>query len=123
MPVRSLNSSVFRWPDAQTVDRAVRCWAEERAQQRPDILRIGYIGSYARGDWGVGSDLDLIIVVERCEQPFWRRALEWDLASLPVPADLLVYTREEWQALATQGGQFYHAVEQEAIWVYRGEIA
>jgi len=100
------------------VDRAVRRWAGEEAQKRPDVLRIGYIGSYARGDWGVGSDVDLIIVVERCEQPFWQRTLEWDLTSLPVPPDVLVYTREEWQALTRQGGRFYRTVEQEAIWVY-----
>jgi len=121
MPVRSLSSSVFRWPEAQTVHRAVRHWAGKEAQKRPDVLRIGYMGSYARGDWGVGSDLDLIIVVERCEQPFWQRTLEWDLTSLPVPTDVLVYTREEWQALARQGGRFYRAVEQEAIWVYVAE--
>ena len=121
MPVRSLNSSVFKWPEARTVDRAVRCWAEEEVQKRPDVLRIGYIGSYARGDWGVGSDLDLIVVVERCRQPFWRRTQECDLGSLPVPTDVLVYTRKEWQALARQGGRFYRTVEQEAVWVYVGD--
>jgi len=98
---------------------AVLCWAEAMARARPDVLRIGYIGSYARGDWGVGSDLDLIVVVEHCEEPFWRRGLEWDLSLLPVPADLLVYTQEEWQALAAQGGRFYQTVEREAVWVYR----
>lgn len=118
MPVRSLSSSVFKWPDAPTVRRAVLCWAEAVARTCPDILRIGYIGSYARGDWGVGSDLDLIVIVERSEEPSWRRGLKWDLSSLPVPADLLVYTQAEWQALAAQGGRFHQTVEREAVWVY-----
>ncbi|MCS7221925.1 MAG: nucleotidyltransferase domain-containing protein [Anaerolineae bacterium] len=94
------------------------CWAEAIVQTRPDILHIGYIGSYARGDWGVGSDLDLIVIVERDEKPFWRRGLEWDLSSPSVPADLLVYTQKEWQVLAAQGWRFCQTVEREAIWVY-----
>lgn len=51
MPVRSLSSSVFKWPDKATVERAVQLWAEKVAAQRKDVLRIGYFGSYARGDW------------------------------------------------------------------------
>lgn len=43
----------------------------------------------ARGDAGVGSDLDLEAVVEQSALPFERRAVEWDLQSLPVPGDLL----------------------------------
>lgn len=34
---------------------------------------------YARGDWGVGSDVDLVAVVAAAESPFEHRALEWDL--------------------------------------------
>jgi hypothetical protein len=117
MPVRSLNSSVLRWPDAQTVDQAVRRWATEVAQQRPHVVRIGYFGSYARGDAGVGSDLDLIIILARSEAPFERRATHWDVTSLPVPAEVLVYTKEEWQTLQERG-RFYQTVMQEAIWVY-----
>ncbi len=118
MPVRSLSSSVLKWPDAPTVHQAVQRWAEEVMQARSDVLRIGYMGSYARGDWGVGSDLDLIVVVAQHEQPFWRRTVDWDLSSLPVPADLLVYTQQEWQELAGQGGRFYRTLEEEAVWVY-----
>lgn len=121
MPVRSLNSSVFRWPNFQTVDHAVRRWAEETVRKRTDILRIGYIGSYARGDWGVGSDLDLIIIVERCVQPLGRRILDFDLTSLPVPTDLLVYTKEEWKAMTTREGRFCQTIVQETVWVYENK--
>ena len=117
MPVRSLTSSVLRWPDAQTVDRAVRPWAESLAQRRTDVVRIGYFGSYARGDWGAGSDLDVVIVVERSGQPFGRRAAEWDATELPVPADVLVYTEAEWQSLQ-HGGRFPQTLRDEMTWVY-----
>lgn len=118
MLVRSLNSPVLKWPDAHTVGQAVRSWSEEMAQGRPDILRIGYMGSYARGDWGVGSDLDLIIIVKHSEQPLWRRTVGWDFTKLPVPVDVLVYTQEEWQVLTTRDTRFSHTVQQETVWVY-----
>ena len=97
MPVRSLSSSVLRWPDAHTVDHAVRRWAEKRAREFHEVRRIGYFGSYARGDWGVGSDLDIIVIIERSSESFERRAARWDTLELPVPADLLIYTAAEWK--------------------------
>ena len=52
MPVRSLTSSTLKWPDAQTVDEAVRALAQRLAGVHPELRRLGYFGSYARGDWG-----------------------------------------------------------------------
>jgi len=118
MPVRSLSSSVLRWPDAQTIVAALHSWAEKVARERRAVRRIGYFGSYARGDWGVGSDLDLVIVVESSEQPFERRAAAWDTSGLPVPTDVLVYTEAEWRSLIQQG-RFRPATD-EVIWIYRG---
>lgn len=118
MPVRSLNSSVLKWPDRTTADTAVRAWAVEAARRYPGLIRAGYFGSYARGDWGVGSDLDLVVVVREAAEPFERRALGWDLSSLPVPAELLVYTEAEWQGLHDEGGRFACMLAREAVWVY-----
>jgi hypothetical protein len=66
----------------------------------------------------VGSDLDLILIVEKATQPFERRALSWDLSTLPVPAELLVYTLDEWQRMGAQGGRFARTVNREAVWIY-----
>src|SRR5437867_2096790 len=103
MPVRSSSSSVLRWPDAGEVDQAVRRWVEGLVATRPEVLRVGYFGSYAQGDWGPGSDLDLIVIVRGAEEPFERRASRWDATGLPVPADVLVYTNDEWHELAERG--------------------
>ena len=116
MPVRSLSSPVFKWPDAAAVDRALRSWAHRIAAERSEVRRIGYFGSYARGDWGVGSDLDVIIIVTATAAAFERRAVEWDLTGLPVPADALVYTEDEWRALGPTS-RFRETVEREAVWV------
>ncbi len=117
MPVRSLRSSVLRWPSKAEVDRAVRPWAAAAGRDRPEVLRIGYFGSYARGDWGVGSDLDLVAVVAQSGLPFHRRANVWDLTELPVPAELVVYTEEEWATLPERG-RFGRDLHEETVWVY-----
>lgn len=118
MPVRSLNSSVIKWPDRQTVHQAVQKWLEAQAGQHPELLRGGYFGSYARGDWGVGSDLDLVLIVKESQLPFVSRSLEWDASGLPVPADVLTYTLAEWDDLAENDTRFYRTLRQEIIWVF-----
>ena len=118
MPVRSLSSSVLRWPDLATVEEALHRWVRKILRGRDDVVQIGYFGSYARGDWGVGSDLDLVIVVEGSEEPFERRSAQWDATELPVPADVLVYSAAEWRSLRPEG-RFYQTLMRETNWLYR----
>jgi uncharacterized protein len=120
MPVKSLNSSVLKWPDRKSVEKALRLWAKKEARKHAGLLRLGYFGSYARGDWGVGSDLDLVAITAASSQPFERRNLSWDLHDLPVPADLLVYTEEEWTRLQEERGHFALTLNRETIWVEIG---
>ncbi|MFZ0131049.1 MAG: nucleotidyltransferase domain-containing protein [Desulfobacterales bacterium] len=118
MPVRSLNSCVLKWPDRQVVDRAVRSWTVEQIEVKPEMIRLGYYGSYARGDWGVGSDLDLIAVVSETVEPFERRLLEWDLNGFPVPVEIIVYSLSEWEDLERKDTRFFSMLKREVIWTY-----
>jgi len=120
MPVKSLTSSVLRWPSKTEVSSAAAKWARELVSQRPEFLQIGIIGSYGREDWGVGSDLDLIVVVKDSSERFEERNLGIDVSSLPVPVDLMVYTEDEWRKLSEQGGRFYETVMKEGNWIYDG---
>jgi len=104
MPVRSSGSSVLTRPDPATVKAAVRHWAEQMSAAHGDIVAIGWFGSYPRGTWGVGSDVDLVVVLRESPQPFERRAVRFDTTPLPVPADLLVYTRAEWTRVSAGPG-------------------
>ncbi len=118
MPVRSLSSSVFIWPSRAEVASVLAAWASDAAARHPELVRLGCFGSFARGDWAVGSDLDLLAVIDSDDKPFQCRGADWDLNGLPVPAELLVYTREEWEHLQREGGRFAATVAREAIWVY-----
>ena len=120
MPKRLLNSSVLKWPDAKTVVKEVHKWAEKVMHHRKDIIGIGIFGSYAHGNWGVGSDLDLVIILEHSDEAFERRASKWDITDLPVPTDLLVYTRYEWEHLDRQK-RFTQTLLKETVWVYNKE--
>ncbi len=62
--------------------------------------------------------LDLVAVVTVSDEPFERRALSWDLNGLPVPADLLVYTEDDWHRLRADCGRFARALQEETIWVF-----
>lgn len=122
MPVRSLRSSVLKWPDRLAVEQALAAWAAREQPRHPGLVRLGWFGSYARGDAGVGSDLDLVAVVESSAEPFERRALAWDLSQLPVPAEILVYTRDEWQRLEREDRRFARTLRRDARWLVAPDV-
>jgi hypothetical protein len=117
MPTRSLTSSVLKWPSRDAVERELRRWASQTARQHPDLVRLGVFGSYARGDAGVGSDLDIVAIVRASDRRPEERTRGWDTTALPVPVDLLVYTEEEWAKVRAEG-RFGVALRQEALWLY-----
>lgn len=117
MPTKSSSSSVLVWPDREAVHRAALDWARAIADEDPNVRRVGYVGSYGRGDWGVGSDLDVVIVVEKSDTPWWLRGAAWDTTPLPVPVDLLVYTEDEWAGIDPEG-RFGATLLREAEWLY-----
>jgi hypothetical protein len=57
--------------------------------------------------------VDIIVVVRETTAPFERRALDWDATGLPVPADVLVYTQNEWQEQERKGA----SLAREVVWV------
>jgi len=61
MPVTSSSSYVKRWPARDAVLAGARVWAAAEARRRPELEALGCFGSYARGDAGFGSDLDLVL--------------------------------------------------------------
>ena len=64
--------------------------------------QIILFGSYAYGEPGEGSDVDLLIVVSDSAEPAHRRAQEAYrcVGAVGVPKDLMVLTREEFEKQA-----------------------
>ena len=116
MPVRSLSSRVVEWPTPSEVDAAVRDWARRLAIAEPGVARAGYFGSFARNESGVGSDVDIVVVTNDDEAK--ARVQFADRTSLPVPADVLVLTLDEWASMQAEAGRFATTLAEETRWVY-----
>jgi len=117
MPVRSLTQSLLRWPEPEQILNQVRLWAVQVAADHPDLERVALFGSYGRGDAGVGSDLDLLLILQRCDEPIWNRLRRWDTSSLPLACDLLVYSLEEWRSLPQWNPKLAEALLNDTRWL------
>jgi predicted nucleotidyltransferase len=98
--------------------QALTAWAQRL--ELPGLVAVGAFGSYARGEAGVGSDLDVLVIVEESTLPFERRMAQLPLEELPVPADALVYTREEWERLGERSPRLVETLRRETVWVRGG---
>jgi uncharacterized protein len=117
MPVPSLSGSVQRWPAAAEVLEQAGRWAALQRSGHPDLLAVGVFGSYGRGTAGVGSDLDLLLILQRCDEPIWDRLRRWDTGSLPLACDLLVYSLEEWRNLPRWNLKLAEALLRDTRWL------
>lgn len=99
MPVRLLTQSRLRWPEPAQVLAAVVRWAAEQAERHDGLHRVGVFGSYGRGDAGVGSDLDLVLIDDNTSGTQSQRYRQWPFEQLPLSCDALVLTPQEWDEL------------------------
>ena len=98
----------------EQIDSAVRVLAEIAGAQR-----ILLFGSYARGDAGEDSDLDLLVIEPQvadraAEMVRLRRALR----PLRIPVDLLVYSTDEVARWGEQPGSALYWALHEGRQVY-----
>lgn len=117
MPQPSSNGSVLRWPSSAHVLEQAAQWARRQAAAHPELEAVGIFGSYGRGDAGVGSDLDLLLVLQQCELPIWERLRVWDTADLPLATDLLIYSRWEWESLPEWNPKLAATLEHDLRWL------
>ena len=119
MPVPSLSGSVQRWPAAAEVLEQAGRWAALQRSGHPDLVAVGVFGSYGRGTAGVGSDLDLLVILQHCDEPIWDRLRRWDTRALPLACDLLVYSQEEWRSLPRWNPKLAEALLRDTRWLGR----
>jgi HEPN domain-containing protein len=117
MPMPSSAGSVLRWPSSEQVIAQATAWATAQRQRNPDLLAVGVFGSYGRGNAGVGSDLDLVLILADCALPIWERLRRWDTGSLPLACDLLVYSLKEWQTLPQWNPRLADALVHDTRWL------
>lgn len=83
-----------------------------------NLKKIIIFGSFARGDYHKGSDLDLIIVGEFKERFVDRIGKIIELNDSDLEIDAMVYTEEEFQKMIQDRRPFIEQALEEGIVVY-----
>ena len=80
--------------------------------------RIILFGSYARGDQDTFSDLDIVVIKETEERSLVRLAAVYQHVQPDYALDALVYTLEEFAAMAAKGNPLIERAQREGIVLY-----
>lgn len=83
-------------------------------------LEIYLFGSYAWGQPNDESDLDLLIVVEKTDEPSFKRPAKGykELYDLMVPTDILVYTKKEFETFSKDASRFCFKIKNNGRKIY-----
>lgn len=100
MPKRSSTSVVIKSLDETRVRRAAAAWAKRLLAEHPEVEEVIFFGSFAKGTWAPGSDLDALLVLRASKKPFRERIPDYLPGAFPVGVDLLPYTRAEIEGLS-----------------------
>lgn len=78
-------------------------------------LKIYLFGSYAWGIPNEDSDLDFLVVIEKTSEKSYKRPVAGyhAMRGLMAPADILVYTKDEFQQLSDNVTTLCHKVRNE----------
>jgi uncharacterized protein len=91
---RSFNSVSVYSLDEGVVWSALDGFTRELAA-RGEVLAVVLFGSLAKGRMGVGSDVDLLVVLEDSHEPFLDRLAQYRPDRFPVDIDVFPYTLAE----------------------------
>lgn len=106
--------SQIRQPDQTTIQSIV-----DRIAEAVQPQKVILFGSWARGNQGPHSDIDLVVIQESTLPHSQRyaqiRRLFWGLG---LPMDILVYTPEEFERYRSVPGSFTHTITHEGKVLY-----
>lgn len=104
---------------ARTQDQATIQAIVDRIAEAVQPQKVILFGSWARGEQGPHSDIDLVVIQESTLSHPQRyaqiRRLFWGLGQ---PMDILVYTPEEFERYRSVPGSFTHTITREGKVLY-----
>jgi len=87
-----------------------------KAKLSGKVEKISIFGSYTKKNPDLFTDLDILIIM-RTEKNFVERLEElYALLALPVDADILCYTPEEWEKIKSK--RFFKKILEEEVVLY-----
>jgi predicted nucleotidyltransferase len=100
MPEPSSPSVKVTFTNKDQILKALEDLIEEWTRKYPEIEQVILFGSFARGDYFPGSDVDVLILLNTSNKPFLNRIVEFLPRSFPVDIDVFPYTLEEFHYMA-----------------------
>ncbi|HDL86609.1 MAG TPA: nucleotidyltransferase domain-containing protein [Candidatus Acetothermia bacterium] len=94
---RSYNSVTVYSIDEQSIWAALKGFTTELTQ-RPEVLAVLVFGSLVNGQLGVGSDVDVLLILARSDRSFLDRPPVYSPGRFPVDMDIFPYTLAEVRA-------------------------
>jgi predicted nucleotidyltransferase len=111
-----LSSVVVKSIDEAAVRRAMDDYARRLLAQHPEIGEVVVFGSFERGTWAPGSDLDVFIVLSGSARPIHERVADLLPGAFPVGLDVFPFTRHE---ISEREGSPLLASVRASTWRYR----
>jgi uncharacterized protein len=91
----SLPSVKVTFTNREQILKALENLIQEWTQQHPELEQVILFGSFARGDYFPGSDVDVLLILENSAQPLLNRIRKFLPTHFPVDIDIFPYTRDE----------------------------
>ena len=95
----SSSSVKVTFTNREQILKALENLIQEWTQQHPELEQVILFGSFARGDYFPGSDVDVVIVLKESKAPFLDRITKFRPTSFPMDIDIFPYTRDEIERL------------------------
>ncbi len=110
-----LSSAGPKFVDREEIVALAESVARRLGESCRSVWKVLLIGSFARGDYGVRSDLDLLVILEEPAAGIDERLDELLRLTPPYPTDLLPVTRSEVEARLEAGDPFISRALREGI--------
>lgn len=114
-----MSSVRVAFTDRKEVLSAVTRWLARLAAGRPEVVRAILFGSYARDDFGPGSDVDLLLILHGHPEPFHRRIVDYLPDGVGLPIDVFPYTEDEVAARLAEGDPWMSGILKAGQEIYK----
>ncbi|OGL46970.1 MAG: hypothetical protein A2161_09405 [Candidatus Schekmanbacteria bacterium RBG_13_48_7] len=120
MPVSSSNSVKIKSVSPVLVIDALKKWISELRLNNKNLISAGYFGSYAKGNYAPGSDIDILLILTNSKHDrFFDRSPEFYPESFPIGMDIFVYTVDEISQMFEYGNGWIKQVFNSTIWIFQ----
>lgn len=111
-----MSSVVIKSVDSAAVRRRAEAWAADLLADHSEVEEVVVFGSFPKGTWAPGSDLDVLLVLTSSPKPFRDRIPDYLPGAFPVGVDVFPYTSAE---LAAMRGSGFLAEVESSNWRFR----